>query len=858
MKRQVGKRILYAFIIFFLFFPNVSAAEKHLISIPPFYGQISYSPLFTGLQQVLIDDLNILLNDKVMKRKDMVQFLNKIGKGPNENIFIFEIQRYNSMLNTEFIVENRIIEKEGMLSWDVKLLNGLTGNIEKKWFFKDKFRKIFNLKDQVVSSVLASLSGQKIRQSSKEGNLSAMIEFSEGIEAFDNKNYPIALLHFREALKLDKDFLYAKRQLNLLYTIGEEGGKSAKELGLIFLADEKPRKSEEFLFDALRQDRDDVDVLIGLSQIDMINKDYLNAKSRLLRVRDIDQESFSALIGLSKIHIIEGKNEEAIKLLEKAKSLSPENPESYKILAQLYERKGSINKAVAEHKRLARIYARKLKIEKAYEALKNAERLDPDNSDLLVEKEEILKKGGWDQETFQSNEKTNRLSFANENLNKKTKSNYKVAEDVKSAKNQYEKALQPKPDKHEARIHSESFLNGKKGYDNRAGLIRIVESFPHIKGESGLAKVAIIDIDKFIEKDIELKEIINYLRINYISVRKINNVIKYALEEKYFLVNEKKIQETFDFDPYNSMSSLDLKNRSLLFDLCLDLNTDALIFYKIMYKGDKGLSLDAFEFNIYVLLFEKGDSSLWETDAVFFYPKDETQFLNKPLIISIIALLAFIAIFLIARIVKGTGDLRVLIEKDPGTSNTFFSIVVSKKVNKDLTKTKKRLIKTVRHFIKENRYTRKMRYKRYEHSMVLKDAVFKKLQAREYYVYLYGIIQDIKGEQIGNYQMTQKVIIEKNKKQDLIFDLRTSTSHVEIEVFYNNKNAIGAEVAVKGMGDSKYIKDEKGVFFRLPVGTHILLINYNGELYTKEIKIPNLEEGFTFRIDLSFGNFIKL
>jgi len=98
--------------------------------------------------------------------------------------------------------------------------------------------------------------------------------------------------------------------------------------------------------------------------------------------------------------------------------------------------------------------------------------------------------------------------------------------------------------------------------------------------------------------------------------------------------------------------------------------------------------------------------------------------------------------------------------------------------------------------------------------------------------------------------LTQQVTIQKQRKREISFDLRRTTRRVEIQVFAEGNSAIGAEVSIKGQGESKYIKDENGVSFHLSTGIYTVLVQHHEDLFTEEINIPNLNKNYHFNIDL--------
>ena len=191
-------------------------------------------------------------------------------------------------------------------------------------------------------------------------------------------------------------------------------------------------------------------------------------------------------------------------------------------------------------------------------------------------------------------------------------------------------------------------------------------------------------------------------------------------------------------------------------------------------------------------MIEKKSMRRWENGVTIPYLKGEIIVLNFPLLIIIFFLMVATGIYVLAYMTSGTGSLKVIIEKDP-KSQAFFSVKLSKKANENLTQMKKQLVKGM----EDKKYDKKTSYiSKYEQSMVLKEADFKKIHAGSYYVYLYGIFEaGMDHRQIGNYQMTKDVKIAKDKVAKVIFDLRPTTSYTEI--FLHDGDIKGTTTKIK-------------------------------------------------------------
>jgi hypothetical protein len=194
---------------------------------------------------------------------------------------------------------------------------------------------------------------------------------------------------------------------------------------------------------------------------------------------------------------------------------------------------------------------------------------------------------------------------------------------------------------------------------------------------------------------------------------------------------------------------------------------------------------------------------------------------------------------------QGFGSIQVYIARDPEAS-AFFSVKASQNPNVDLTKMKKSLSKG----IQGRQYSRKAKFGSHtEKSMVEKDCLFEKMHVGHYYVYLYGVLLDASGNQIGNYQLTLEVDVEAGKTAELTFDLLPKTASVGALVMNGEEPAAGAEVSIKGQPGAKYVKDAEGVFFDLEPGKYVMLIHYKNKKFSKKITIQSIDT-YNFTVNL--------
>jgi len=253
---------------------------------------------------------------------------------------------------------------------------------------------------------------------------------------------------------------------------------------------------------------------------------------------------------------------------------------------------------------------------------------------------------------------------------------------------------------------------------------------------------------------------------------------------------------------------------------------------------------DKLNFRIHGELFDSSKRR-WNGSVALTYPEDPLRKINWPFCIVVLLLVIAGVAYGVIYFRQGFGSLQVYIERDREAS-AFFSVKASQNPNVDLTKMKRSLSKG----IAGRKYSRKAKFGSHtEKSMVEKDCLFEKLHVGHYFVYLYGVLLDASGNQIGNHQLTLEVDVADGKTAKLTFDLLPKTAYVNAQVMNGEEPATGAEISIKGKPGAKYIKDEQGVFFDLEPGKYVMLIHFKNKKFSKKINITSIDT-YNFTVNL--------
>ena len=79
--------------------------------------------------------------------------------------------------------------------------------------------------------------------------------------------------------------------------------------------------------------------------------------------------------------------------------------------------------------------------------------------------------------------------------------------------------------------------------------------------------------------------------------------------------------------------------------------------------------------------------------------------------------------------------------------------------------------------------------------MVGRVTTFEKIPARQYYLYLFGTVEDtgLKKVAVGNYSLMQKVTVEKNKTREILFQVEKEEAFTRVYIRRGESELNGVE-----------------------------------------------------------------
>jgi len=198
-----------------------------------------------------------------------------------------------------------------------------------------------------------------------------------------------------------------------------------------------------------------------------------------------------------------------------------------------------------------------------------------------------------------------------------------------------------------------------------------------------------------------------------------------------------------------------------------------------------------------------------------------------------LALLGVLILSLLAREIRGKGDLVVCIEL-PRRQRGTFSVRLSKK-----REAKRRAADARRQRALEDDSRASTRF---EHYMVARETQFPTVPARHYFVVLEGSVEDPDrdGSRTAVFE-EQEIRIVKGRTVRLDFDLRPKQCPVEIRVMRGGKPAAQARIALGDDPTSLRYAREGRMQLSLPLGSHSILAGFEDRAAERRLEVESFD-----------------
>lgn len=199
---------------------TTQSPEPSTIAVLPLTiaGDSSFQPLSRGLAELLISDLALVRNLRLLERVQIGTLLDELKLGQTARADPATAARVGRLLRAERMVQGvASIAQNGPVRMSASVVRG-DGNVRTGAQVTGTFKQLLDLEKQLVFGLAPELGIQLteaerqriLRQGPK--NLAAFLAYSKGLDALDRGDYRAAAAAFSAAVHADPSFQQAQQQ----------------------------------------------------------------------------------------------------------------------------------------------------------------------------------------------------------------------------------------------------------------------------------------------------------------------------------------------------------------------------------------------------------------------------------------------------------------------------------------------------------------------------------------------------------------------------------------------------------------------------------------------------------------------
>ena len=121
------------------------------------------------------------------------------------------------------------------------------------------------------------------------------------------------------------------------------------------------------------------------------------------------------------------------------------------------------------------------------------------------------------------------------------------------------------------------------------------------------------------------------------------------------------------------------------------------------------------------------------------------------------------------------------------------------------------------------------------------ETMFDRLPAKQYYCNLSGVINDATGREVGKYNLSQKVLVEKQKVSILYFDLQKREAFVNFHSI-SGEESVNSEIRIEGYNKTLYTTIEKSAFAYLEPGVYRISASSGEKVLNQEVEVVGTKD----------------
>ncbi len=497
------KNVVIMFISLALFFiPSIVIASQ--IAIPPIRSDMQYKLLMLGLQQVVIDNLNDITSDNIIKREDIRQYLERnLPHTPQKGVFTKDALKITEDLKVNYVILCNLKAKNGNLDLNIKIVAADQQKVTSTYDIKANISEFYVLKNKLIEFIVSqkilkfTIPVQTFLEHEEKVDIDTLIQFSKGLLYFDQNQDLKSIEYLKSVYEKNPSFTSGQKHYEIVKNKLLSKTQKPDDLGNLKRIIGEKQEAKQDLMNSMGSNPNSVQALVGMGKINLEENNVKEAKLNFEQALKLDKTNTDAMINLGKTYKMDGDYNQSMNMLNKASALEPNNIEVHENLADLYQKTNKESLAAKEYMNAAELSANELSVNTATTYLNKAKNASPKDSSPLILESDIQAMTGNPTEALKTLKSAQTLSKNNDQIYQKMGDISEELNDNDNAKQMYSKSIELNESNMDATIGMASVLKKEGKTSNAKNLYQkaLEINSKSKEANAGLAKLMAEEFD---------------------------------------------------------------------------------------------------------------------------------------------------------------------------------------------------------------------------------------------------------------------------------------------------------------------------------------------------------------------------
>ncbi|MBN2693054.1 hypothetical protein JXR93_00200 [bacterium] len=232
-------RIVLFILMTFISFSVFSGNTITILNFDNNSGLKKYNPLGKGLADMLTTDLTYVKGLTIVERDKLQELMNEIKLSKTAFIDKKTAVKLGKGVSAKWILKGSFITVKGNLRIDVNIIETESGKVVDSAYVEGNEASFFKMEKQLIKKIVKAIrtdetkipdSFEKESESKELKNFDVVLNYSKGVELYDDGKFEEAEKEFKKTLEFDNNFSYSIEFLDKLEKRMAQYQKKADEI----------------------------------------------------------------------------------------------------------------------------------------------------------------------------------------------------------------------------------------------------------------------------------------------------------------------------------------------------------------------------------------------------------------------------------------------------------------------------------------------------------------------------------------------------------------------------------------------------------------------------------------------------